>query len=786
MRWLIKIAFFIFIYILYIGCGEKENTQGKISHFIPEGATLTLKVSDVKSFISEVQQNTFLSSLPNNDFIKIITEKEAVFQHFSPKKPVLLCFKKGGGSTIDYVFITRKDSSFVINDSIADLIAPKVFTANKNGVFLAGSKRLIEEILIDKVEKDPEFLRMLQVKKNNEVISIYRGLNHATDLKTSLTSIDLSTLPNGITASGITLVDSLQLLHAFKGQTPQVNELQQVIPTNAKNAISFTFSDATTFIGNLKKYRNDSLYQITTPIFESTTEIGSIQLPESSAIALKSIAPDVTLEELSPMLSEKSVFREMAIFNFENHSLFSDTFRPLIDTDISFVFKWESFFIFTETEGGAQKFITALQNRDCIVNSSYFEGNNKQITQSSSILIYGMEANTVSLAQRILFNKDNHQAPSNKRFPFSAIQYTYERDFAHVNLVCLQASKKQANIGTVSLVFNTILENEILGIPQFFTNHRTKRKDIVVQDIANQLHLFSEEGKIIWKKQLNGPILGKVHEVDLLKNGKKQLAFATNNTFYILDRNGNAVTPFPKNFKGKITQPLSVFDYDKKRNYRFVITEGKKVSMYDRKGKKVKGFTFKKTKSDIVLPPKHIRIGAKDYIVIAEENGKLNVLSRIGKSRIKVNKTFDFSDIPIAYEGKKIVVIEKNNQKSSVDASGKITTKKIDPSVPYYFSNHGKLTVSMIDNLLSINSKSTELPFGIYSQPQIFIANRRFYISVTEVQENKIYAYNSLGELQSGFPVFGKSLIDLVAPKEGETPLLVVLGNKNEFLVYTL
>ena len=72
--------------------------------------------------------------------------------------------------------------------------------------------------------------------------------------------------------------------------------------------------------------------------------------------------------------------------------------------------------------------------------------------------------------------------------------------------------------------------------------------------------------------------------------------------FYILDRTGRAVAPFPIKFRDEITQGISVFDYDNNRKYRFVITQGKEPLMLDSKGKKVKGFRFKKNKIKHRIP----------------------------------------------------------------------------------------------------------------------------------------------------------------------------------------
>ena len=76
-------------------------------------------------------------------------------------------------------------------------------------------------------------------------------------------------------------------------------------------------------------------------------------------------------------------------------------------------------------------------------------------------------------------------------------------------------------------------------------NHRTKEKDIAVQDEENVAYLYSNAGTLYWK-QLSGRIQGAIQQVDLYKNGRLQMAFRTEDRFYILDRNGKVVPPFEK------------------------------------------------------------------------------------------------------------------------------------------------------------------------------------------------------------------------------------------------
>jgi len=122
--------------------------------------------------------------------------------------------------------------------------------------------------------------------------------------------------------------------------------------------------------------------------------------------------------------------------------------------------------------------------------------------------------------------------------------------------------------------------------------------------------------------------MGDIQQIDIYKNGRYQLLFNTENTLYLVDRDGKDVASYPKKFEKTITQPLSLFDYDKNKRYRTIITQGNEVTMLDAQGKVVSGFGFKGTETNIILPPKHIRIGSKDYILIAEESGKLNILDR--------------------------------------------------------------------------------------------------------------------------------------------------------------
>ncbi|MDD4820327.1 MAG: hypothetical protein PHD21_05795 [Flavobacteriales bacterium] len=75
-----------------------------------------------------------------------------------------------------------------------------------------------------------------------------------------------------------------------------------------------------------------------------------------------------------------------------------------------------------------------------------------------------------------------------------------------------------------------------------FPNHRYGGFDVLCADATGMLYLISEKGSIYWKKKLPTAVSSPFVVADLYNNKKYQMAFYAGNTFYVIDRNGNAVT----------------------------------------------------------------------------------------------------------------------------------------------------------------------------------------------------------------------------------------------------
>jgi hypothetical protein len=813
MKVLLKSVGVLFCLAIFYSCDSSSSKSKELSDFIPEEVSVVFKIKDFEALKSDLKNNGFLSQIKKTAPYSFFSNN-ILFKYLHPDSNSLLCVSSISNKT-QYTFIAKLKAGLFELDSIPEksienlsykkhplqlitINEEQLYTTVKDSVFVASSSKiLIQNILSGKSIQNPIFKKIQELNKNADLTTIFPvnsiSINDSISVNlASWAALDVEVLPNALTASGVVLEqDSIpQLLSVFKGLVPQQNDIAKVTPIDALSVVSITFNDFERFQNNLQQFRAIKVTDnYKSYLFESISEIGKIELPDGNAMILKSIDPTLTYEALSTYINQKENYKELEINEFNKPELFSDFLSPFLKkTAANFVFQLDEFFVFTENSELAKQIITSYLNNNCLSKTVYYQEALTQLSDESSLLIMKLNGHYSKSISNLIHSDIGNI--SFKKYPLAILQFSYDRDFTHINLVCKEASSTKQSIGSVSQLVNIQLENDIMGSLKFFSNHRTGGKDIIAQDITNKLYFISASGKVLWTKKLDGPILGSVEEVDILRNRKKQLAFTTKNTFYILDRTGRSVAPFPKTFRDDITQPLSVFDYDNNRNYRFIICQENELLMINNKGKTVRGFKFKKAKSDIILPPKHIRMATKDYILIAEKSGKLNILSRVGNSRVKVSKSFNFSDIPIVKEGENFVVISKDPEssgqiKNSISQSGEVRSLKLKVTA-YWFAINGKTKVTLDDNLMRINGKLVELPYGIYTPPQIFSEHQKTYITITETQENKVYIYNKLGELLPGFPIFGTSSIDIGDVNKNGNLNFIVKGGAKEIVLFEL
>ncbi len=810
--------FILLLIIISFGCETETPKTSSLLAYAPQNAAAIIQIQNFESFRSELKNNQLLKSFRKPAFKQDFNAFVDYLQYVKPTSKSLLCFNELGKNSYEYTFVTKVHPELIVLDSLAKATTENImyegstitkttlnnrvnYTFVTDSIFVNSSSKLLIENCIRSYTKAtvPEALtkvyatidetKSATILANPKYVQpLLKKLfpNAATDIVSNFgeqAALDLSILPDELSFTGIVMAnDSLgHSLSALKNTAPRASKIAKVIPPFFEHFTSVTFDGYEKFQPTTKNSLLDALEEVATFSFNGSTFIG-LRFISSSNEA-------ITQLQTKPAIS---TVRNTKIHKNEDAELFAAHFTPFIQQfDNSHFVILDEYIVFSEAEGLRSLAMLVGMYKDeqtLFYKENYIETIANLSDESSLLLMVNTETFKKTFAESAQKKYQKEIASINlEDYPFATLQFTNEKgsNYAHVHGILKRNTAKPSE-NTISQLLNIVLDNPAVSSPQFVTNHVTKRKEIVVQDAQNRLYLISTEGKVLWKKELDGKILGKISQVDLYKNGRLQLAFTTPQSFYVLDRNGKDVKPYPRKAKTSYTQPVAIFDYDKSRNYRFVFTEGNKVDMLDKKLSKVTGFKFSGSENDFINPPQHFRVRTKDYITFQESNGKLHILSRTGTPRITPKKNIQFSDNTMYIHNNLFTTSDRNGNLIQIDQKGQFQTTKLPVETNHDVVMTSKTLVSFSENKLRIKDKTVELDFGSYSKPNIFLIRNKIYVTITDKDAQKVYLFDSNAKSIPGFPVFGSSAMDLGNFDKDSKLEAVTNGENNTILVYKL
>lgn len=771
-----KILYYFVIFILIASCNNTNNIERSIEELVPDNATFVLSINSIESFKSALKNTDLISK---TGLLSPLQKALKPLDSLQGKSPLLVCVSNESGRA-EYTFITelknlRPQDSLLIPFITLD----SVLVASK-------SQATLERI---KNQTRSAYSKLYKLRQTNSTFSLYcKALPNFSQIPSvgfGSAFIDFYLTPENLAING-TLIDTRshsKWFELFNNLNPQSQSLQSIFPSESHQTKVFSYDDFEQLRKNLDSLGYASkASELAKAFFSSTKEVGSFETSIGRGIALKSIDISATYNALSSFQNELSTFRSFPIFEFTETTLFNRSFGPLI-TPISptnFITLGD-YLVFSDSQEVLKLVISNHLNKNTLASTLSYESLQKQLSDELSLQSYFDNHGLAKLLNGIF--KSTIKGSELSAYKLSAIQLVKDDNLVHINSV-LQKSRSRQSRTLISEEFNLVLPADIMLGPVFVKNHKTKGKDILVQDIKNNLYLISNKGVVLWKKQLHGAILGAVEQVDLYKNGRLQLVFSTPNRLYIIDRNGKNVGKFPLKFKDRITQAVAVFDYDKKRNYRFLITQSSNLLMYDFNGKSVKGFTYRASET-ISSQPIHIRERGKDYIVFSAGN-QLKLLDRRGNLRVKVKEPIDFSNKGIYFYNSMFTTTNTKGDLVQVNTKGRVRRQNLGLNPKHAFTTSSKTLVTRNDNKLTIKSNEIDLEYGSYSTPSLFYLKDTIYIAITDLQAKKVWIFDSQAKPFPKVPVFGSSAIDL-ANADADSPLeFVTKSDSNSIILYQM
>ncbi len=364
----------------------------------------------------------------------------------------------------------------------------------------------------------------------------------------------------------------------------------------------------------------------------------------------------------------------------------------------------------------------------------------------------------------------------------------------------------QSSSGGSGSLWSLALKTPIIRAPELMKNHRTNTLEVLVQDQDNVIHLISATGKIKWSKQLEGSIIGKVKQIDVYNNGKWQMLFNTDAKIHLVDINGNEVKGFPITSPSPITNSLSVFDYDKKHDYRIAVAcSNQKIYLYDKEGKTVSGWKFNGAQDIIVNDIAHFRLEGKDYIMTNDVRGNVYVLDRRGGERetltaklnTNVYESIQF-DKGFSFETCKLSYIDTLGNMCELQFNDSLTCYKLDSThINYRLIREDLDNDKLFDFVVSFGNRLEvygpdkklsffeTFDFNLENGVQVIHgSNGNGYIVLSN--ENDIYLYTHKFLPVPEFPALGSRLTTIGdMNKDGKMDVITITGN-NEMIVYSL
>lgn len=758
-----------------------------------------------ENYSSQFEQNT---SIWKANKERRYTERElngAKIQEFTFEGKVFSCVQ------LDKIWV-GSFTPFLIEDVI------RTFTSGEKSTFIID---VSEVQALPRVKGDPGNF-YIHLSNFASWLQIFPEQNFSIPSMGKASLLDIKQEKNSTTLNGFSLAPQApanSLLSYFNNQSPVQFLLKQYISNRTVFATDYGISDGLSFYKNLDISKNsaikDTLADLTHVNLETLYSFFGKELvlcfqESKSGSASKTILfetgnPKSWLEffdQLSKAVEkEDTVFYERyssyEIREIEINNLPGKLFAPLTSGYTqTYYTSIGNVIILSEKLEEIKQFVDDIDEENVWGKSISFNKFLETTLLESNLSVY---INT-PLVWNILSNRLN---PRWKKFisknqsllnslDLGAIQFSHLNESFYTNLTLTYTDRLPSHQTGPTRKSDRLvvgLNTTISSKPFVVKSHVSKEEEVLVQDSLHTLYFFSSEGKVLWNKALDGPIIDGIKQVDFFKNGKLQFFFATRHKLHVIDRLGNYVAPFPFEINIKDLEFVSLVDYDNSKKYRFLLGDrAGKLWMYDKEIQNLEGWRPKNVGDNLFTRAQHHRLRGKDYILAIRKDGWAHLMNRRGEYIKGFPLNLDarpdgdyFVEIGNSLATTNFVLISKDGFRVKFNLEGKVLSREtlVKPSFETQFSlitdqNKKSYIIKRQDakRLTILNEEGAEIlsndfvgtsPVSV--QYYDFGAGKTF-ISITDLHQDISFIYNGKGKLLTSTPIEGESIELRFAPSE--------------------
>ncbi|MEQ8338838.1 MAG: hypothetical protein RIA62_15875 [Cyclobacteriaceae bacterium] len=627
--------------------------------------------------------------------------------------------------------------------------------------------------------------------------------------------LDLKLTEDAINLNGFTFTsDNRDFLSIFNRTRGAAFDMAEIIPGNAAWMYHLTFDNNEVF----KESMNDYLMTTSPGIFEIRNKIlGDYDFDiEHTYTLLDSEIGIVTVESASRYLNEKLLILEvndmgeaLRFFNTmteryatsvgdsiyieqygeqEIRRLPTDNFPQLMLGNIaaafdqSYYMNYRNYLIFSNSIYQLKTLLKNIEDEEVWNKSLRF---NRFLDRTNNEANFSLYVNTPRSWSKVLgemkpdwveYASNNQQALRNMEylgFQFSNIDGKY-----YTNITLYQPPRFSSGGEYAIEVEKAIsLSDKVSTKPYLVTNHYTKQKEVILQDIKNNVYLISSDFEALWSVDAGSQVTSDFFQIDYYRNGKLQYAFSTAESIHVIDRTGEYLPGFPVKFGEDITiATFNIVDYDNSRNYRYAISDTKgNLYLTNKDGKILEGWGPLPLESPITSPLRHIRVSGRDFMVALQQNGSITFKTRRAENypgfpiKTETNTSSDFNvNRGNNFTSTYFSTVTGSGELFEVNFSGKVTKREqlYRPTTDTKFSvvnditGDGFLILRNTDRRYEVLDEDGNVLFekDYFSKSPMLIQYYKLggsveWIAFVDATDQNLYIYNRSGQLITGGPL---------------------------------
>jgi hypothetical protein len=840
-----KIIFWVFVIASigiaiwgYFRLKESKAPKVNVLEHIPGNAMCIIETKNTKELISQLtRQNLIWNSLLSQESMQVTHNGIQYLDSLVNSRPeiaevlidnsIYWSFLKAGKTTEHLILFKVKETSekdlfkdffttsFSKDPAISSFDAfyftnnkQKWIVCYKDGIVYLSSDLLVLQNAMElkkseSIAFNPHYLQLMDSNGEQETLLYLDHTQSALfprNLFSKRSLFGSKVQLNAITLTGNTQDDSLSLFHCLKLQKASKFKDVNNLPQKAVSIQGVLLSDPFKFYEEVTEMLPEKLAQ--------KNENAWRQLNDSAMYDIrKEVYENLDGEVLSARYSLNDTLYEMMCLRIEDPEkgkvflkLMSDSVETggefRLNSELSDVFLYSEsdlqmrygyisgdFMILFSDRNLLRFYLSCKANGQLLINDPHFTSYAKEHLSLECNYLYYEDSELLKTHNlNSLINSEVLWAAEN---PTSQISLTAKNagDEVQVRLNASHAPNiNRRDNPQQNLLWSFQADSAINSPAYIFKNHLTLENEVCFQDNAKQIYLISSTGNLIWKKKISETIQSEIFTVDIFKNGKLQLLFNSENYLHLIDRNGNYVQGFPGKLPAKVTSDLTVLDYDNSKDYRlFIACADRRIYNFSLYGIRTEGFTPVKTEAEVNSPIHYVKVGASDYLVAIDRNGKIYAFSRKGEGRIDFKNRVikDVGNVLVlagtTIDHTKLVFVDGDNRVlNKISLSDRNELTKIDEELHGFKSTFGiwnddnqpdilltgKGGVCVYDlfggKLLKFNSEGAE-----YDHAQVVVINNQKWLIAFDKKREKVDVLSGSGELISFLP--GASLKPLVS-----------------------